>query len=77
MIGGEVIGIVRRDGEPTLLNVEDGDDSCSVRVIEQAKAQIHIRDKVWWQAGKVMWSPMITGQSNKCGVDFDIQLIRA
>ena len=65
MVGGEVIGITRKRGEPTLLNVADmdrPDETLGIKVREWRKAngikvQIGIGDTVWWQSDLVMWTP--------------------
>ena len=63
MIGGEVIGLVRRPGGETLLNVADRNgDTCAVRCREVRKdtsepVTIAIGDSVWWQCGVVLWTP--------------------
>lgn len=61
MVGGKVIGISRKDGE-ALLTVEDviterTADNCAVRCIERQAGEIGIGDSVWWQSGKVYWTP--------------------
>lgn len=60
MVGGTVVGIVRAEGEPTLLHVggkgcEEG-DRCCVRV-KEGPDPIRIGDDVWWQSGVVYWTP--------------------
>lgn len=81
MVGGKVIGLSRRP-DSTLLNVQDKRDNCCVRVIEKKisngeQVSIKLGDDVWWQCGKVMWTPAgeyRPGADQKCGVDFDIHL---
>lgn len=83
MVGGDVIGIVRRDGT-TLLNVRDRTygDLCAVRCKEVRRAtgeDVHIRlgDKVWWQGEDVMWTPQtFTGSASGpgCGTQWDIHI---
>lgn len=63
MVDGKVVGIVRRLNGETLLNVEDDHcgkgptDRCAVCCVETPLAVIGIGDSVWWQAGKVYWTP--------------------
>lgn len=63
VVGGHVVGIVRGE-KNTLLHVEDKrhpdgrhSDYCSVRCVEPAGIQVRMGDSVWWQAGKVYWTP--------------------
>lgn len=62
MVGGKVIGVIVR-GDKSLLNILDGRDECAVRCglnrIDNGKIiRIHPGDGVWWQAGKVYWTPV-------------------
>lgn len=65
MVGGVVIGVSRTRHE-TLLNVRDNNrhgDECAVRCREvrndtNEPVQIAVGDQVWWQCGKVYWTPM-------------------
>ncbi len=71
MVGGKVIGVSIKDGE-SLLNVQDKHgQTCAVRA---ATDKIKVGDEVWWQCGKVMWTPQGTTIHGKCGKDFDIQV---
>lgn len=79
MVGGTVVGISRKGGE-TLLNVKDRTygDECAVRCVERRvddgrHVHISLGDQVWWQCGRVMWTPVPCG-SGPCGKDWDIQL---
>jgi hypothetical protein len=65
MVGGKVIGASLRNGK-YLLNVQDTgkgySGTCAVRC--EAKRMdngqpvaVMIGDSVWWQSGKVYWSP--------------------
>jgi len=79
MVGGYVIGIARGE-ESTLLNVRDRTygDECAVRCVERrvsdgSPVEIHVGDKVWWQCGSVMWTPVPCGDG-PCGKDWDIRL---
>ena len=72
MVGGKVIGIVRRR-DTTTLNVEDDNgDTCTVRCHDEiipgargdafcfwvgVRVQIQLGDSVWWQGGCVYWTP--------------------
>jgi hypothetical protein len=64
MVGGTVVGLSRKNGE-TLLNVEDTrrpGDVCAVRCEERRTdtnepIQVMPGDQVWWQCGKVYWTP--------------------
>lgn len=56
MVGGKVIGVVRGP-ENTLLHVEDKGDRLSVRCVERDDEKVRLGDSVWWQAGKVYWTP--------------------
>lgn len=64
MVGGEVVGLSRKSGE-TLLNVRDltyRSDYCAVRCAEKRAdtgepVRIAVGDQVWWQCGKVYWTP--------------------
>ncbi len=68
MVGGTVVGVTHRDDGTALLTVEkrisrSTVDQCCVRVDERRidngnKVYIEINDSVWWQAGKVMWTPI-------------------
>ena len=88
MVGGSVIGIAR-GSETTLLHVQDSrqggkvKDECSVRCIERrisdgVPIRIDLGDSVWWQSGRVMWTPKENrkpeGSGQRCGADFDIQI---
>jgi hypothetical protein len=63
MVGGTVIGVSRR-GDVTLLNVKDNTytDECAVRCVERRDdtgedVRVMPGDQVWWQCGKVYWTP--------------------
>jgi hypothetical protein len=63
MVGGEAIGVSRKGGE-TLLNVKDRTygDECAVRCREVREdtgeaVTVAVGDQVWWQCGKVYWTP--------------------
>lgn len=82
MVGGTVIGLVRKPGEPTMLHIRDRapyNDQICVDVTETHRkdgsaVEIAIGDSVWWQCGLVMWTPKGANRRGKCGRDFDIQL---
>ena len=65
MCGGKVIGIIRKPGEPTTLNVQEPryrGQTMGVRVIERRKddgdtVRITLGDYVWWQGDMVMLTP--------------------
>lgn len=85
MIGGIVIGLVRRE-DGALLHVQDRPphqyDCCSVRVEEKrvddgAPVQINLGDEVWWQCGNVYWTPSgvrSQGDPQGCGKRWDVAL---
>ncbi len=63
MVGGTVIGVSRRGGE-LLLNVKDHHygDECAVRCEDRRAdtgdaVRVMPGDQVWWQCGKVYWTP--------------------
>jgi len=63
MVGGTVIGASLKNGE-YLLNVKDNkyEQTCAVRCEAKRADNGHqvavmIGDQVWWQCGKVYWSP--------------------
>jgi hypothetical protein len=67
MVGGIVVGIVRKPGESTLLHVRDthgqGHDLCCVRAWERRRrddtpVEIAVGDQVWWQSGDLMWTAL-------------------
>lgn len=81
MVGGKVIGIVRRLDGVTMLHVRDecNTDRCCVncrerRIKSGEPVQIGLGDSVWWQSGLVMWTPHPVRNPGRCGIDFDIQL---
>lgn len=83
MIGGKVIGIIRKQSHTTL-NVRDTryTDECCVDVREfrsdnGTPVHISIGDSVWWQSGSVMWTPSYVNSTDypeDCGKRWDIQL---
>jgi hypothetical protein len=77
MVGGRVIGTARKGDGTTLLHVQDtnqGGDTCAVRVGGVRHVEVRPGDEVWWQCGKVMWTPAATRHGKRQGVDFDIVL---
>ena len=65
MVGGLVIGIVRRLGEPTLLHIQDEtytNECCCVRVLEE-EISILLGDGVWWHGDTLHWSAREHGSS--------------
>jgi hypothetical protein len=61
MVGGKVIGVIRKNGE-TLLHVQDKADTCAVRCSEVrtdtgAPVKVRLGDAVWWQGRFVYWTP--------------------
>lgn len=80
MVGGKVIGLAR-GRENTLVHVEDGRDTLSVRLVERkisdgTPVAVGVGDSVWWQCGKVMWTPASLKNLpvDECGVSWDIHL---
>lgn len=80
MVGGRVIGIVRRDGQPTILHVRDTRNTDQVcvdvreyRIDGQGPVEISIGDQVWWQGGMVLWTPSSSEQGHH-HEDHDIRL---
>jgi hypothetical protein len=86
MVGGKVIGIVRKRGEPTTVNVEDTHhpgDTCGIEVWERradngTPVVIEIGDSIWWQGREAMWTPHVRTNRppDKCGKTWDIHLPR-
>lgn len=64
MVGGVVIGVVAR-GDEALLTVADArhaNDECAVRcglrrADDGRPVSVQPGDQVWWQCGKVYWTP--------------------
>lgn len=86
MVGGKVIGVARGAGG-TLLHVQgtkgsEKNDTCSVRCVERRcdngeTISVQIGDQVWWQCGRVYWTPAevrSSGDTRGCGVRWDIAL---
>jgi hypothetical protein len=90
MVGGEVIGVARHPDGTTLLHVAavkyrtiggkksrvvDEGESLSVRCRERGHS-VAPGDGVWWQCGKVYWTPAANRgkEGRRCHVDFDIEL---
>jgi hypothetical protein len=89
MVGGKVIGLVRKPGEPTLVNVQDtrSNDTAGVHVHERRAddgepVEIRLGDSLWWQGREAMWTPGSTprpragGRAEGCGLTWDIHLPR-
>lgn len=77
MVGGTVIGVARGAEGVSLLNVKDSHyaDTCAVRCKDDGKinGKINVGDSVWWQCGKVYWTPKgATGK--RCHVDYDVEM---
>lgn len=80
MVGGKVIGLVRKPGGVTMLHVLDtrSTDQVCVDVREERvgsgdSIEIAIGDSVWWQGDMVLWTPSYSAE-RRCGDDFDIPL---
>ena len=63
MVGGTVVGL-SQIGDVVLLNVRDNtySDECAVRCEavrsdDRRRVRIIPGDQVWWQCGKVYWTP--------------------
>lgn len=82
MVGGIVIEVAEVKDRPEVLYVDCRDttyrkDTCAVYVERNATSeQIQIGDSVWWQCGKVYWTPQrnIGLENAKCGKDYDIPI---
>lgn len=92
MIGGKVIGISRRGGVARLHVADcqhsprcgmgyQRPDTCCVltserRLRDGIRIEIRLGDSVWWQAGKLLWTPRddVGRLDNVCGQDCDIAL---
>jgi hypothetical protein len=64
MVGGKVIGIVRRPDGTTLVNVRErkGQNRCGVIVTERKMdtdepVNISLGDTIWWQGEFAFWTP--------------------
>jgi hypothetical protein len=80
MIGGTVIGIVRKKEIATTLHVRDHHctDQICVKVKEERSkgcgtVLISIGDQVWWQGNMVLWTPFYS-KKKRCGQDHDIAI---
>ena len=80
MVGGKVIGMVRKPDGVTMLHVRDtrSTDQVCVDVREErmdggGAVEIAVGDSAWWQCGVVLWTPAYSGR-RRCGDDFDIHL---
>ena len=61
MIGGTVIenALVRQNETDRLLRrlwCMEGNDECAVYAEPDDAAEVRTGDRIWWQAGKIMWS---------------------
>jgi len=80
MVGGTVIGVSQKEGD-ALLNVAETDqnwfadniigDTCAVRCSAERidngrRVRIMPGDKVWWQCGKVYWTPARKNNEQTC-----------
>jgi hypothetical protein len=92
MVGGVVAGVVRkRDGTAVLVVDGQGPDAGRERAVVVREVRrdtgeavaVGVGDRVWWQAGTVMWNPPGADWSGKTKrlVDgrqtYDIELERA
>ncbi len=87
MVGGKIIGLVRRPDGLTTVNVQDtrySNDTTAIRVREQRKdngqtVSLSIGDSIWWQGREAMWTPEPTPRPlppDECSKEWDIQLPR-
>ncbi len=83
MVGGVVIEVSEIKSMPWALFVDCHEtayrDTCAVLIEKNTVSlQISIGDSVWWQNGKVMWTPSanIGKPNNKQGIDFDILITK-
>jgi len=79
MVGGTIIGIIRRTGETTL-NVQghgcEKNDTLCIKVKELADRPILVGDYVWWQGRLALWTPAhSTDQRQGIGVDIKLERI--
>ena len=82
MVGGKIIGVVRKTDGTTLVNVQDKSDTLAIRVFH-GPHNLSVWDSIWWQGNRAMWTPKENAQydvddprGGKCGKDWDIQLER-
>lgn len=87
MVGGKVCGVSIKGDEVHISVAEKrywkdpptyiGARVCCVRA-RYGGEPVKIGDEVWWQCGKVYWTPCTNGVNDRpgkrCGVDYDIPL---
>lgn len=82
MVGGKVIGISVQ-GDEALVTCEDKYNVTSVRCKGGRVREIRLGDSVWWQCGKVYWTPKEIADEPTCnhahhyscrkpGIEYDI-----
>ena len=72
LVGGKVVGVTRSDGR-TLLKVEDGKESCTVRCIECDAWPVAVGDHVWWKGSEVYLTPRRRRRSENPPEDIPMQ----
>ena len=88
MVGGKIVGLIRRPAGPTTVNVQDtrysGRDFRAIDLREVRKdngmpVELSLGDSIWWQGGDAMWTPGPMGRplpADRCSKDWDIHLPR-
>lgn len=78
MVGGTIIGIIRKSGETTL-NVQghgcERSDTLCIKVREPIDRVIDVGDYIWWQGRLALWTPAHSTDKRQ-GIGFDIHLER-
>lgn len=84
MVGGKIVGLSFLPDRLIRVHVHDAiaKDTCCVKTdakilnMDGKVAPIDIGDSIWWQNGRLYWTPKqnIGKKDLKCGRDFDIPM---
>lgn len=81
MVGGVVVGVAINKEEKTahvscVERCYPNDEPTSVRIRGKFYDVVRPGDSLWWQCGKVYWTPQENrGKKNlRCHVDYDIEM---
>jgi hypothetical protein len=78
MASGIIVGITRRPGEGTRLNVQGTGCECRDErqiVVIEGDHRVDLGDCIWWQGGFAYWTPRFHGETESSSRDTQLLMI--